>query len=95
VATRTVLTTSGPSRLARLTGVLRRGSETPLVVQSGEREIPVVVLAVHTVLAGGPALLADGEGTPVVCEGDQVELVGGFHPEGHAFFASRVSVVEP
>jgi hypothetical protein len=67
------------------------------VLEAGEDRIPVVVLATHTVLEGS-ALLADGNGTLVVSEGDPVELVGGFAPQDHpstsAFVASKVSVLD-
>lgn len=92
---RTVLTTSGPTRLARITGTLRRGPDGELILYSEENETPVVVLAPHTVLSEGPDLLADSEGTPVVREGERVELVGGSSPEGPGFYAARVLVVEP
>lgn len=97
MAGRTVLTRSGPSRLARITGVLGRGNDGSLVLDTAESRIPIVVIAPHAVL-DGPALLANPEGSPVVFDGDRVELVGGFGPEGHphhrAFFASRVSVLD-
>jgi hypothetical protein len=96
---RSVLQASGPSRLAKQSGILRAappGSPTALVIESGTEKIPVVVLAPHRIDVGG-ALLADVDGTPAAYEGDRVSLVGGLAAEGDprhpAFLASTVSVL--
>lgn len=94
MVTRTVPATPGPSRLARITGTLRRGPRGELLLYSGDSETRVFVLAPHKVLSEGPDLLADPEGTPVVRNGDQVELVGGSSPERTGFYAARVLIVE-
>lgn len=94
MAFRTVLATSGPSRLARATGRLRRGSDGALVLDSGESELPVVILAAHSIFPEGPDLIADANGTPVVQDGDRVELVGGSSPTEPGFYASRVLVID-
>jgi hypothetical protein len=94
---REVLTSPGTGRLARKVGVLRRGSEDRVVLDSGASETPVIVLAPHTLVAG-KTLLADMNGTAVVWEGDQVELAGGIAPEGDprypAFLAWIVSIID-
>jgi hypothetical protein len=94
VARRKVLTRPGPTRLARVSGVIRRGAEGSPVLEGDGSDIPIVITAAHTLLLEGEALLADANGTPVVWEGDRVELVGGFAPEGGAFYATAVTVVD-
>jgi hypothetical protein len=93
--TRTVLAASGPSRLARRIGVLRRGADDSLVIEDGGHQTPVVIVAPHQLLAEGDVLLSDADGTPVVREGDEVVLTGGLSLEGPAFYAARVAIVEP
>lgn len=96
---RTVLQAAGPSRLARLSGVLRRGraEDAALILESNETGTPVIILAAHQLNVNG-ALVADIEGNPLIRDGDRVEVVGGFPPRTDprhpAFLAARVAIVE-
>jgi hypothetical protein len=91
---------TGSHRLAMRTGTLHRtpqGSMTGLVLKANGADTPVVILAPHA-LDREDALVADAHGTPVIWEGDQVELVGGLAPPDDprypaTFLAWRVSVI--
>lgn len=96
---RTVLDTGGPTRLASHTGRLRRGrqDEADLIIEDGGSRIPVMILAPHQLEVAG-ALVADAQGNPLVHDGDRVQLVGGFAPDGDprspAFLAGRVILLD-
>ncbi len=93
---RLVLASTGPSRLAAATGILRRAcaeEPTDLVLDQGSGRRPVIILPSHTIGVGA-ALLGDEAGVPLVSDGDQVTLVGGGTPDGDprgsAMLVSRV-----
>ena len=91
---RTILDTGGPTRLASHRGRLRRGrhGEAGLVIEDGESRIPVIILAPHQ-LETDAALVADAQGNPLVHDGDRVELVGGFVPDGDPRYPAFVAGV--
>jgi hypothetical protein len=94
-----VLKAAGPSRLALAAGALRRGADgSGLAIESpGGTRTPVVILAPHMLDSGG-ALLAGADGTPLVREGQAIELVGGVaapaDPRYPSFLASEVIVLD-
>ena len=96
---RTVLDAGGPTRLASHTGRLKGGTqeEAGLVIEGGGSRIPVIILAPHQLEVAG-ALVADPQGNPLVRDGDRVQLVGGFVPDGDprspAFLAGRVILLD-
>ena len=70
---KTVFDAGGPTRL--------RLDEAGLVIEDRESRIPVIILAPHRREVPG-VLVADGEGSPLKGDGDSVQLVGGFAPDG-------------
>lgn len=96
---RSVLKAAGPSRLALAAGALwwaTDGSGLAIESPSGTRT-PVVILAPHKLNSGG-ALLAGADGTPLVREGQAIELVGGTaapdDPRYPSFLAAEVIVLD-
>lgn len=94
-----MLKAAGSSRLALVAGALRRaadGSGLAIESPSGTRT-PVVILAPHMLDSGG-ALLAGADGTPLVREGQAIELIGGAaapdDPRYPSFLASEVIVLD-